>query len=232
MKTDPFFIKKYPKWHIQRLAFTLQAKLIEKEANLQFNHYALPEATLPNLPTVPDIDYSNTAVTPIQMQHLLAGLSATEHLKDTVVVEIGCYRGLTTKMLAKATSRKVIAVDPYIGYGGSEEDYQFFIQNTAGLPNVFHERKTSGEASRNWHHSPISFVFIDALHDYMNTAFDIATWSSLLVKDGILACHDTDQKCFAGTRKAVFEAANLAELFAHPNNLTMFCFADKKGLKK
>jgi predicted O-methyltransferase YrrM len=228
MKTDPFFIKQYPKWHIERLAFTFKARLIEKEANLKFNNYALPEAILPNLPPIPDVDYSNTAVTPIQMQHLLAGLSATEHLKDTVVVEIGCYRGLTTKTLAKATSRRVIAIDPYIGYGGSEEDYQFFIRNTAELPNVFHERKTSGEASKNWNYNPISFVFIDALHDYVNTAFDIETWSSLLVKGGILACHDTDQKRFAGTRKAVFEVANLAKQFAHPNNLTMFSFEDKK----
>ena len=68
----------------------------------------------------------------------------------------------------------------------------------------------------------MSLIFIDALHDYVNTAFDIEAWSSLLVEGGMLACHDTDQQCFAGTRKAVFEASSQFSLFAHPDNLTIF----------
>jgi hypothetical protein len=32
MKTDPFAIKQYPKWHPIRLAFTAKARLIEREA--------------------------------------------------------------------------------------------------------------------------------------------------------------------------------------------------------
>ncbi|WP_017719600.1 hypothetical protein [Kamptonema formosum] len=126
MKTDPFAIKQYYKWHLKRLAFTAKARLIEWEARRNFQKYALPEKVIPNLPSAPDADYSNTAVTPVQMQHLLHALSATEHLKDTVVVEVGCYRGVTTKILANSTSRKVIAVAPYIGYGGSDEDYRHF----------------------------------------------------------------------------------------------------------
>ncbi|MEH2424108.1 MAG: class I SAM-dependent methyltransferase [Nostoc sp.] len=228
MKKDPFFIKKYPKWYPPRLVFTLQARLLEKEAKLNFQKYTLPKKIIPNLPQAPDVDYSNTSVTPIQMQHLLAALSATEHLKDTVVVEVGSYRGVTTQVIAKATSRRVIAVDPYIGYGGWEEDYRFFSKNTDGLSNVTHERKTSGEAARTWNYNPVSLVFIDALHDYVNTAFDIETWSSLLIKGGILAMHDTDQECFAGTRKAVFEFKNLGNQFAHPNNLTIFSVRGSK----
>jgi len=228
MKTDPFAVKKYPKWHPLRLAFTAKARLIEQKARWNFQKYALPEKVIPNLPPAPDADYSNTAVTPVQMQHLLYALSATEHLRDTVVVEVGSYRGVTTQVLASATSHKVIAVDPYIGYGGSDEDYRHFQSNIAGLPNVIHERVTSGEAVRTWKHEPISLVFIDAVHDYVNTAFDIEAWSSLMVKDGILAMHDTDQYCFAGTRKAVFEACNKAEPFAHPSNLTLLLLIKKK----
>jgi predicted O-methyltransferase YrrM len=222
MKTDPFFIKKYPKWYPQRLIFTLQARLIEREAQSNFEKYALPELIIPDLPTSPNLDYANTAVTPIQMQHLLCALAATEHLKDTVIVELGAYRGITTQSLASATSRQVVAIDPYIGYGGSEEDYQIFKSNTENTQNIIHERKSSGEAARDWNYGPISFVFIDALHDYVNTAFDIQTWSPRIVKGGILACHDTDEESFPGTRKAVFEFANLAERFAHPENLTIF----------
>jgi hypothetical protein len=58
----------------------------------------------------------------------------------------------------------------------------------------------------------------------VNTAFDIATWSPLLVPGGILALHDTDQEIFAGTRRAAFEAHghDRFELLAHPSNLTLF----------
>lgn len=222
MKTDPFFIKKYPKWYPQRLLFTLQARLVEKEAKFNFERYKLSEKILTNLPDSPEVDYQNTAVTPVQMQHLLAALSATEHLKDTVVVEVGSCRGVTTRTLAKATSRKVIAVDPFIGYGGFEEDYRLFVKNTSELPNVIHERKTSGEAARKWNYNSVGLIFIDALHDYVNTAFDIEIWSSLLVEGGMLVMHDTDQLCFAGTRKATFQAfKSYGNVFAHPDNLTI-----------
>jgi hypothetical protein len=45
-------------------------------------------------------------------------------------------------------------------------------------------------------------VFINAVHDYVNTSFDIEAWLPKLVPGGILALHDTDQ--------------------AHPPNLAIF----------
>ena len=78
----------------------------------------LPEKAIVGLPECPNADYANTAVTPTQMQYLLSGLLATDSWKDTVVAEIGFYRGVTTQALARHTSRRVIAVDLYIGYGG------------------------------------------------------------------------------------------------------------------
>lgn len=223
MKIDPFTIKKYAKWHPIRLTFTAKARLIEQEAKWNFEKYALPIEVKQDLPPVTDADWSNTAVTATQLQHLLYALSITEHLTNTVAVEVGCYRGVTTKYLAQATSHQIIAVDPFIGYGGSELDYQYFTQNTAGLSNVTHVQKTSGEAARTWAYPPASFVFIDALHDYVNTSFDIEAWLRVMPKGGIVAMHDTDQICFAGTRKAVFDVyKNIGlELFAHVDNLTL-----------
>jgi hypothetical protein len=117
-----------------------------------------------------------------------------------------------------------VAVDPYSGYGGAEAECEHFLGRVAGLENVILERKTSGAAARAWRHGPASFLFIDAVHDYVNTAFDIATWSPLLVPGGILALHDTDQEIFAGTRRAAFETHghDRFELLAHPSNLTLF----------
>jgi predicted O-methyltransferase YrrM len=221
LRTDPFEVKQYSKKHPRRLAFTAKARVIERLARWKYESYALPEKVVPDLSSAPDADWSNTAVTDFQIQHLLYALSLAESLTDTVVVEVGSYRGETTRLLAKATSRKLIAVDPFIGYGASEEDYRIFRRNTSDLTNVIHERKCSGDAVRTWTHGAVGMIFIDAVHDYVNTAFDIEAWSPLLVKGGILALHDTDYPCFAGTRKAAFEASHDALLLAHPHNLVI-----------
>ncbi len=223
-RTDPFAIKRLPKWHPRRLAFKSRTMTIEWGARRRYARYALPERVLPDLPaTAPDVLWANTSVTPPQMQHLLHALAATEHLADTVIVEVGSFRGETTRCLARASSRRIVAVDPYSGYGGAEEDLAQFLRRVDGLDNVVLERATSGAAARAWRHGPASLLFIDAVHDYVNTAFDIATWSPLLVPGGILALHDTDQEIFAGTRRAAFEALceERFELLAHPANLTL-----------
>ncbi|PZO39608.1 MAG: hypothetical protein DCF19_13570 [Pseudanabaena frigida] len=222
-KFDPFSIlSQYPRRHPIRLAFLLQLKIIEYISRINFDKYALPQKTIPNLLSIPDADYLSTAVTPIQMQYLLTGLEITENLEGSVVVEIGCYRGATTQVIAKHTNRKVIAIDPYIGYGGGKEDFQEFREKTKMQSNIIHKPCSSGEAAKNWEYENVSFIFIDAVHDYLNTSFDIQTWLPKLMHGGILALHDTDQLCFAGTRKAVFELKNQLSLFAHIDNLVLF----------
>jgi hypothetical protein len=225
MRTDPFAIKRLPKWHPKRLAFKSHAMTIEWAARRRYDRYALPEKVLANLPAPPpETAWENTSVTAPQMQHLLHALAMTERFADTVIVEVGSFRGETTRCLAGATARTVVAVDPYSGYGGAEAEFDHFRRRVAGLGNVVLERKTSGAAAGAWRHGPASFLFIDAVHDYVNTAFDIATWSPLLIPGGILALHDTDQEIFAGTRRAAFEAHghDRFELLAHPSNLTLF----------
>jgi predicted O-methyltransferase YrrM len=220
---DPFSIlSKYPKRHPIRIAFLLRLKFIESISKINFDKYVLPQKLLAEIPVIPDADYLNTAVTPTQMQYLLAGLANTENIQNSVVVEIGCYRGATTQVIAKHTLRKVIAIDPYVGYGGEKEDFTEFFTKTKDLSNVIHKHRSSGEAAKNWQYGDISFIFIDAVHDYLHTSFDIQTWLPRLSKGGILALHDTDQRCFSGTRKAVFEIANSLDLFAHTDNLVMF----------
>jgi predicted O-methyltransferase YrrM len=221
MRVDPFALKRHAKWHPKRLSFTITARLLEWESRKNFSKYSLPEKLIPNLPPAPEASYENTAVTPVQMQHLLYALAATEHLTDTVVVEVGSYRGVTAQILAKATSRKVVAIDPYQGYGGSDEDLLYFQSSIKGLSNVVHERLTSGEAIRTWRHGFASFVFIDAVHDYVNTKYDFNVWSEHTVTEGIIAMHDTDQISFAGTRKAAYKACMKARLLAHPYNLVI-----------
>ena len=155
------------------------------------------------------------------MAHLLSALRATEHIRQTAIVEIGSYRGETTRCLAQATSRHVFAIDPYIGYGGAGEDYRRFKSRTDDLPNVTHLKATSGSAARAWKDVPISLLFIDAVHDYVNVHHDISIWKNLVVGGGFVALHDTDDPRFAGSRRAVFEAARQFEMWAHPAGMVM-----------
>jgi len=226
MKRDPFDLKKFPRWHPKRLFPTLQARLDDRFARWRYPHHALPLKLLEDLPSLPaEPDWNNTALRVMDMQYLLyVSWRCREDGIPGAFVEVGCYRGVTTRFLAEtAHSRSVFAVDPFMGYGGEESDYQIFLQNVGDLDNVHHLRMTSGDAFRRWDYGPLAFVFVDSLHNYANTNFDVAAWGSLLVHGGFLAAHDTDNPGFAGTRRAVFEAAMQEEyeLYAHPSNLTI-----------
>lgn len=220
---DPFAVKHYPRWHPYRLAHKSLSMAHEWAARRRYGRYSLPEILWEEpLPALPVADWDSTSVTPTQMRHLLRAVAETESLAGTVIVEVGCFRGVTTRCLAGATSRRVIAVDPYQGYGGAEDDREAFRRRIAGLDNVIHEARTSGAAARGWAHGPASLVFIDAIHDYVNTSFDIHAWAPRLVRGGILALHDVDQAAYAGTRRAAFELLGRFELVSHPDNLALF----------
>jgi hypothetical protein len=173
---DPFAIKQFSQYHPRRLAFTLWARWQERQARRHVQQYQFPSCVIPNLPHAPTIDPQHTAVEPIELQHLLAAVAAEKQQNPApVIVEIGAYRGVTSRCLAlEAAPGQVFCVDPFIGYGGWEQDLAIFQKNTAGLANVTHLRQTSGQASRAWSAQPIDLVFIDAVHDYVNTRFDIA----------------------------------------------------------
>src|SRR5689334_3642164 len=118
---DPFAVKHYPRWHPIRLAHKSLAMAREWESRRSYRRYALPELGWEQPPAaLPEVDWDSTSVTPTQMRHLLQAVSATESMAGTVIVEVGCFRGVTTRCLALATSRTVIAVDPYEGYGGAD----------------------------------------------------------------------------------------------------------------
>ena len=205
---DPFAVKHYPRWHPFRLAHkSLSVRANGRPVGITVDMLCPRCSGKSRCPTLPEVDWDSTSVTPTQMRHLLRAISATESLADTVIVEVGCFRGVTTRCLAGATRRNLIAVNPYGGYGGADADREAFRRRTAGLGNVIHEAKTSGAAARAWEHGPASLVFIDAIHDYVNTSFDIEVWAPKLVRGGILALHDVNQETYAGTRRAAFEIA-------------------------
>ena len=220
MPIDPFSVKCFSKLNPLRLGYVAYARYQERISHANFSGKALSLELLPSLEQI-FFDRGSTAVTEVQMAHLIAAVRETEPLGSCAIVEIGSYRGETTRCLASATERRVFAVDPYIGYGGADEDYRRFKARTAGLSNVNHMKMTSGEAARDWSEGPISLVFIDAVHDYVNVRFDIAVWSDRLSAGGLIAIHDTDDPQFPGSRRAVFEAAKRLHVWAHPAGLAL-----------
>lgn len=226
MRTDPFYIKQYSKVDPRRLLPTLRNRWNNRIALRNHERYALPILELKDLPDLAsNVNWQHTALTPLDMRYLsyICSLCIQNDLKGSFA-EIGCYRGVTTRLLGNLVMpHRYYAIDPFSGYGGSQLDYEIFCASIDAVDNVIHFRQTSGDAYRSWNKGTLAFVFIDAIHDYPNASFDVGAWGNLLVNGGFLAAHDTDNPVFSGARRAVFEAANNRgfELFAHPANLTI-----------
>ncbi len=154
------------------------------------------------------------------MGALIHFVHETEGLAPKPIVEIGAYRGSTTLRISKETSRQIYAVDPYMGYGGAEDEFQRFQGRTSGVSNIQHIRATSGAAA-GLLSDQISLCFIDAVHDFVNTGFDIESWGAKLAPGGILALHDTDNADYPGTRLAATLAAKRFRLVHHIHDLTI-----------
>jgi glycosyltransferase involved in cell wall biosynthesis/predicted O-methyltransferase YrrM len=134
-----------------------------------------------------------TAVTTGQQELLFRALAQTAEM-SAGIAEIGAWRGITTAALAGRTDRRVYAIDPYKEneFPGVNEAFQAFRERTSAFSNVVHLRCSSGEAARELSGTRLSLIFVDAIHDYINTWFDFRVWSNLLVPGGIILFHDVD----------------------------------------
>lgn len=218
---DPFSYKQFSKLNPTRIWFTLKARFKERSSSKAFSKFELPFVLPYSVPPeIADYDVGDTAVTPHQMQVLLVAIRQTESLAGSCV-EIGGYRGVTTSILAAQTTREYLVVDPYFGYGGAESDYHCMIGRVTDLANVRHLLLTSGQASAEIQLQTLTFVFVDAVHDYVNALFDGHTWGEKLMSGGLIAFHDTDNLGFAGVQRAVWEI-----LHHSPTKYTLFAHVD------
>lgn len=220
MRIDPSAVKRLPKFHHKRLLYTLWRRVTERHAGMFFEEYALPEKRLADLPPAPDADWDDTQVQPEQSRYLLWGLRSTENLPGCIV-EVGSWRGVTTGCLAANTHATVVAIDPWIG-DWNKPNLEAFQRHTGRFDNVVSVRKTFGEAVREWPYGRVRFIFIDAVHDYANVAHDLAAACRLMVPGGIVALHDTDDRRFPGSRRAVYEISDRLELTAHIDGVVLF----------
>ena len=219
MNIDPFAIKSYSKRHPVRIAYTVLARAMDVMCRTLFPILRIPKTPASMLP-YPPYEATDTAVTPPQMSALIQALITLPDSVAGVVVEIGSFRGVTTREFGQHTSRMVYAVDPFQGYGGARSDFEQFNANVAGLKNVNHLAKTSGEAAKSLTRK-VAFVFVDAVHDYVNTTFDANVWSHRLVRGGLLAMHDVDDRRFPGTHFAAWRMTRKLDLVCHISGLVI-----------
>lgn len=146
----------------------------------------------------------------------LAGQASVRH----DIIEIGSWRGRSTRALADNTPGKVTAVDGFVGSpfdtpNGMWPDmaaqiahpdfiYGEFIKNTGHLPNVRTLRMLSLEGAARLQHERFDMIFIDAGHDYEHVVQDILAWRPLLAPGGLFSGHDYFPGC-PGVMQAVNE---------------------------
>ncbi|MDA0577764.1 MAG: class I SAM-dependent methyltransferase [Verrucomicrobia bacterium] len=187
LKSLPFYsLRRLVSWTVPNRYWRLYAHLANRPFDRFFDrsacqHFLAERGT----------EIADTAVTTNQRDLLLRSVAETEQLAGPIV-EIGCYRGATTRTIAQTTRKQVIAVDPYARWDGAEAAYAKFLEETATLPNVRHLRQSSGDAALALTDTRFSLVFIDAIHDYMNTWFDFVVWGERLLDGGLIAFHDVD----------------------------------------
>jgi predicted O-methyltransferase YrrM len=110
-----------------------------------------------------------------------------------VVVEIGCYEGKTSAMLAGRTTGKVYSIDPFfkgrVGICYSELIAKVE-RRRQGLKNIEFIKAFSHEAAPQFT-KPIDLLFIDADHSYDAVKRDWEDWFPKVRKGGIVALHDS-----------------------------------------
>ena len=131
------------------------------------------------------------------------------------IVEVGVYRGRTTRAILDNSSASVWCVDnwDHTWPGGiiDRSDHERFvlnIQDKHGRVNILY--MDSDEAARElldtYGESYFDMAFIDGGHDYETVKSDIALYTPLVKRGGLICGDDYSKKAWPGVVRAVNEA--------------------------
>lgn len=152
----------------------------------------------------------------------------------SIFVEVGSFKGRSSVAMAvdiinSGKDIKFYCVDTW---GGSAEHqlgqpfedldvvngnlYNVFLKNTELVKDIITPiRKSSLEAVNDFDEESITFLFLDAAHDYENVKKDLNAWKSKVKKGGILAGHDWTWET---VRSAVIEFVSEHNLHVEATN--------------
>jgi predicted O-methyltransferase YrrM len=149
--------------------------------------------------------------------------------ENTVFVEIGAWKGVSTIFMASSIKKldkniKFYTVDTWKGSQGTDLGSDMLMEkelnkNNGDMFNVFFQniknadlcnyviplRMLSSQACHFFNPESIDFLYIDAAHDYNSIKDDINNWHPKVKKHGIIAGHDYS-KAWPGVVKAVNES--------------------------
>ena len=134
--------------------------------------------------------------------------------RSSMIVEVGSWKGRTTRTLATHTTGLVMAVDTWGGSIAFEPSLRIdsdvfneFSENLRGLRNVWPIPCTSLHAASLLTRVGARFdlIFLDADHEYESVRDDINAWMPLLSPGGILCGHDYTAPPHPGVKQAVDE---------------------------
>ena len=125
------------------------------------------------------------------------------------LIEIGCFRGETTRLLARAAkkyNRRVIALDPWkLGTQNCDGgEYEMFLENIEPYKDVVDIIRLSSlnpKAIALVKNRELCFAFVDGLHSYDACLKDIETvahCNSIIAVDDLLWCADVERAFHKG----------------------------------
>lgn len=144
----------------------------------------------------------------------------------TKIVEVGVYRGYTTVRLAQAFPDTIIyAVDRWDGYQdtSSQSDHDLFVENTRHFPHI---RIWKGPSQDCPPFLDVGFVF----HDGDHRRPDFQKWYQVLVRGGILVCHDVLDSGWPNVRKVFDTLPDPKRVYSFDRPTTGSYSAGARGL--
>lgn len=140
---------------------------------------------------------------------------AEQARNKTNIVEIGCWKGRSTRAMAENCEKgMVLVIDDFTGNGNDktmtmaanktpEEMFEIFRGNMMGVTNVHALREPSMKAIKMLPDMmTFDMIFIDADHRYEAVRDDIKHWKKKLTPGGLLCGHDYS---WEGVKQAVSE---------------------------
>ena len=113
---------------------------------------------------------------------------------DSVICEIGSYRGVSTEVFA-IFCKKVFCIDIWDGLRNEGDDHPLSPENEfdimcSNYENIIKIKETSKEASNKFDERSLDAIYIDADHSFEGFTQDMNYWIPKVRKNGYVMGHD------------------------------------------